>query len=145
MNTQILKNKYLYKITAIIIKYLPSVLALWQILMTILNFCGFTVPVLGFIGGTSVLFLGLLFLLSYMFQYCSLYRFPLIYNFTINLVAILRILGFLPMDLSDVYRIIAIITGIFILVFVYLVYKYRNKPKIGGIKAFCDKYLDCKF
>ena len=47
--------------------------------------------------------------------------------------------------LLDFYRILAITTGVFILIFVYFMYKNRNHSKIGGIKAFCDKYLDCKF
>ena len=143
MNTQILKNKNLYKITAILVKYLPSGLALWQILMTILNYCGITMSILGCLGGTSLIFLGVLYLLSYLFQYCYLYRIPLGYNFIVGTLVILRASGFLnSMLILDFYRIIMIITGIFILVFVYFMYKNRNNPKVGGIKSFCEKYCD---
>lgn len=144
MNTQLLKNKNLYKITAILVKYLPSVLALWQILMTILNYFGFAIPLLGCLGGTSLIFLGLLYLLSYLFQYCYLYRIPLGYNFTIGVLIMLRTSGFLnSIMLLDFYRILMIITGAFILIFVYFMYKNRNNPKVGGIKSFCEKYCDC--
>ena len=142
MNTQILKNKNLYKITAVLVKYLPSGLALWQILMTILNYCGIAVPILGFVGGTSIIFLILLYLLSYLFQYCYLYRIPLGYNFILNLLILLRSSSFISIELLILYRIIMIITGIFILVFVYFMYKNRNNPKVGGIKSFCEKYCD---
>lgn len=145
MKSDLLKHKYLYKLTAIIVKYLPSGLALWQILMTSLNYLGIMVPVFGFVGGVSLAFLGLLYLLSYLFQYCYLYRIPLGYNLVINIVVLLRSMNILPMELSILYRILGIITGIFISIFVFFMYKNRNNPKIGGIKAFCDKYLDCKF
>lgn len=145
MNNKILKHKYLYKFTSIIIKYLPSLLALWQIIMLFLNYSGLSVPILGFLGGSSLMFLGLLFLLSYLFQYCSLYRIPLGYNLIINIIVLFRSYGIIPVELIYLYRIFTIITGVFILLFIYFAYKYRNNPKIGGIKAFCDKYLDCKF
>lgn len=145
MKNDLLKHKYLYKITTIIIKYLPSGLALWQILMTCLNYFGIAVPLFGFIGGTSLLFLGLLYLLSYLFQYCSLYRIPLGYNLAVNTVVLLKAMKVLVINTMDTYRIIAVITGIFALIFIYFIYKYRNNPKVGGIKDFCDKYCDCKF
>lgn len=144
MKNDLLKHKYLYKITAIIIKYLPSGLALWQILMTGLNYLGVMVPVFGFVGGVSLAFLGLLYLLSYLFQYCYLYRIPLGYNLVVNIVVLLRSMNILPMELSILYRILGIITGIFISIFVFFMYKNRNNPKVGGIKNFCDKYCDCK-
>lgn len=144
MKSDLLKNKYLYKITAIIIKYLPSVLAIIQMILTGLNFLGIIVPVLPFIGGTSIAFLGLLYLLSYLFQYCYLYRIPLGYNLAVNLIILLKATNILPIELSTLYRILGIITGIFISIFVFFMYKNRNNPKVGGIKNFCGKYCDCK-
>lgn len=145
MKNEILKNKHLYKLTAIIVKYLPSVLALLSIILTTCNFLGIAVPVIAFFGGTSLLFLVLLYLLSYLFQYCSLYRIPLGYNLTVNTVVLLRVMDILDISTMGTYRVIAVITGLFALIFIYFIYKYRNHPKVGGIKQFCDKYLDCKF
>lgn len=145
MKNDLLKNKFLYKITTIIVKYMPTATALWQIIIIGFNYVGISVPILGLIGGTSLFFLGLLYLLSYLFQYCSLYRFPLSYNAVVGILATLRVENLLPMDILIFYRLLMIITGIFILIFIYLIYKYRNHSKFGGIKQFCDKYLDCKF
>lgn len=143
MKNELLKNRYLYKVAAIVIKYLPSALSLWQIMMLCLNFAGISVPILGFIGGTSIMFLGLLYLVSYLFQYCYLYRIPLGYNLTINIIVLLRSSGLLPIELLMLYRAFMIITGIFIAIFVFFMYKNRNNPKVGGIKSFCEKYCDC--
>lgn len=143
MKAHLLKNKYLYKITAIIIKYLPMLLSILQILILILNYVGIAIPILTVFGGTSIAFIILLYLLSYLFQYCYLYRIPLGYNFIIDIIALLRSEGLLPVELICLYRIIVIITGIFISIFVFLMYKNRNNPKVGGIKHFCEKYCDC--
>lgn len=143
MNTQLLRNKNLYKLTAMLIKYLPSGLALWQILMTGLNYIGITVPVMGFLGGSSLIVLVLLYLLSYLFQYCYLYRIPLAYNLTMNTLVLLRNYKVLTMPILDLYQLFMIVTGIFILIFVYFMYKNRKNPKVGGIKNFCEKYCDC--
>lgn len=145
MKNDLMKTRTLYKITTLIIKYLPFVLAVYQIGLTVLNYWNIVIPILPFIGGTSLIFLGLLFLLSYLFQYCSLYRFPLWYNFTVGILVTLRTYGVLTMSIIGFYQILMVTTGVFIILFIYLVYKYRNHSKLGGIKQFCDKYLDCKF
>ena len=56
MNTQILRNKNLYKITAIFVKYAPIILALLQMIMTGLNYLGISISILGLIGGSSLMF-----------------------------------------------------------------------------------------
>lgn len=145
MRTQILKNKYLYKVMAITVKYMPSVLAILQMIILCINYSGMVVPILSIIGGTSIAFLILLYLLSYLFQYCYLYRMPLSYNLIINITATLKAENLLPLDTLILFRLIMIFTGIFIAIFVFLMYKNRNNPKVGGIKHFCERYCDCKF
>lgn len=143
MKNDLLKSKHLYKLTAFIIKYLPFVLTLIQVILLGLNYFGIVFLPLSFLGGTSLLFLGLLYLLSYLFQYCSLYRIPLGYNLAVNTVVLLKAMSILDISTMGAYRLIVVITGVFALIFIYFIYKYRNNPKVGGIKAFCDKYCDC--
>ena len=143
MKKTLANQRFLYKIVTAFIKYLPSGLALWQIVMLCLNFAGISMPILGFLGGSSLIFLILLYLLSYLFQYCYLYRMPLSYNLVINTIVLLRTCGLIPIDLLLLYRVFMIITGIFIAIFVFFMYKNRNNPKVGGIKSFCEKYCDC--
>ena len=144
MNIQLLKNKNLYKLTAAFVKYTPIVLALLQMIMTILNYAGISAFMLSFIGGSSLMFLGLLYLLSYLFQYCYLYRIPIGYCLIINVLVMLRTGNLLTnIELLDFYRILMIVAGIFISIFVYFMYKNRKNPKVGGIKSFCEKYCDC--
>jgi hypothetical protein len=143
MNIQLLKNKNLYKLTAAFVKYAPIVLALLQMIMTILNYAGISAFMLSFIGGSSLMFLGLLYLLSYLFQYCYLYRIPIGYCLIINVLVMLRTGNLLTnIELLDFYRILMIVAGIFISIFVYFMYKNRKNPKVGGIKSFCEKYCD---
>ena len=136
-------SKKLYKIFLSVIKFIPNILAVIQIIGLILNYFEITSFVLTCFGGTSILFLGLLYLISFVFRFCGIYRLSLNY---VTLIYILTIIDYYfgaSVSAAAAYRIYAAITGIFISSWIYIWYKNRKNPKIDHIKQLCDRYVDC--
>lgn len=136
-----LGSKRLYKLFISIIKYIPNILALIQILNLILGYFGVASFVLTCIGGTSVTLLVILYLISFIFRFCGLYRLSLNY---VTLITILTIFDWfigLPINSGNVYYLYAAITGVFLTLWVWFFYKNRKNPKVDHIKQLCDKYV----
>jgi hypothetical protein len=131
-------NKSLYKVFLGFIKYIPSLLALVFISGTTCSYLKLSVPIIAYFGGVSFLFLVLLYLISWVFQFCHLYRIPLYYVTLGNVVGMLDKYGVLPFDNVIMCRIYFILTGIALIVYIWFMYKNRNKPKIDYIKQLCD-------
>ncbi len=139
----VIYSKKLYKIFLSVIKFLPNILAVSKIIGLILNYFEITSFVLTCFGGTSILFLGLLYLISFVFRFCGIYRLSLNY---VTLIYILTIIDYyfgIPFSTPDLYRLYIFITGIFISSWIYIWYKNRKNPKIDHIKQLCDRYVDC--
>lgn len=143
MTNDTIRNKNLYKIFLSIIKFLPITTALIQMLGLYLNAIGITSSVLACVGGASFLFIGLLFIMSYIFRFCYLYRIPLWYITTIGILNLLRYFGLIPIPLETLYRIYTFISGTCISLFVGFMYKNRHNPKIDHIKQLCENYAEC--
>lgn len=139
----LIRNKNLYKIFLSLLKFLPMILSIIQIILTSLNYLGISCTFLTYIGGSSLLFIGLLFMMSYIFRFCYLYRIPLWYITIIGILNLLRYFGCIPIDLESYYRICMAITGIFISLFIGYKYKNRKNPKIDHIKQLCENYANC--
>ena len=139
MNESI-NNKTLYKLFLIIIKFLPNVLALIQIISLLLHSIGINSFGLTCIGGTSLSFLLLLYFISYIFKFCGIHRLSLHYITTITITSILSV--WFNINISRIYP---IITGIFILSWIIYWYKNKNNKKVNDIKLQCDKCIDCGF
>ena len=142
MNNDLLR-KNLYKIFLSSVKFLPIVLAGFQIALTTCNYLGISAPIITYIGGSSFIFIVLLFIISYVFQFCYLYRIPLWYITVLGIINVMRHFGCIPVDIYIYYQIVAIITGIFISLFIYYMYKNRHNPKIDHIKQLCENYAEC--
>ena len=143
MSNELSKNKTLYKIFLGATKYLPILLFLIQTIALIANYFNIVLPVLTCIAGSSILFMILLLLISYVFKYCYLYRIPIWGNITIGILCILRILGLLPIDLINLYRIFAFISSSTIILYIITTYKNRNNPKVDYFRNFCERYCCC--
>ena len=135
-------NKRLYKIFLGLIKYTPITIAVNQIIGTILNYFGISSILITCFGGASIIFIIILFLISYVFNFCYLFRLPLVYStIIISLKFIDGIIG-LPITTIMMFQIIAILTGIFVILFIYYIYKNRNNPQPDPIIELCKKYCD---
>ena len=136
-----LGSKRFYKIFLGFVKYTPISVLLLKVLGVFLNYCHIIVPILAFLGGTSLPFLIILYLISIAFKYCYLYKMPLYYMTGMDILMIISKL--LPS--LDVYRIIFITFGIFMIIYIAYAYLTRNNPnrKIDYIKDFCERYCNC--
>ena len=136
-------NKNLYKIFLTLVKYVPMFLSIIQTLRIVCNYIGVDMLILSYLGGTSIPFLIVLFIMSFVFKFCYLYRIPLMYLLVIWLIAILDSIFTIPLSVINMFIIYTIVFGIFIISFVWFMYKNRNKPKIDHIKQFCENYHKC--
>lgn len=136
-------NKTLYKIFLGIIKIVPNILAMCKISSLILNYLKIPSFVLTCVGGTSIITLVLLYLISYIFKFCGTHRVSLHYVLFLHLLTVVDYYIGIPIDLKDLYYLYTIITGVFMTAWIYFWYKNKNNPKIDHIKQLCDKYADC--
>ena len=133
-------NKNLYRIFLNIVKIMPNILAVIKILTLILNYLKITSFPLTCLGGTSIITLGILYLISHIFKFCGTHRISLHYTTLVHLLTIFDYYIGIPLDNDSLYRLFGIITGMFIISWIVVWYKNRNKPKIDHIKQFCDRY-----
>lgn len=123
-------NKKYYKYFLIAIKYLPIFDLILEILYSITAYLGYDGIIFTFIGGFSLSGLCILYMASYVFKYCYLYRISL---HTITLVNILALYdSFIRIPLSDLnmLRLYLIILIIGVISFILFKYKDRKKQNI---------------
>ena len=122
-----LGSKKLYKLFIVIIKYVPSFLAFAKIITLILNYLGISISfALTCVSGTSLIFLILLYLISFIFRFCGLYRLSLNYVTSITLLTIIDYYIGIPIDNDMVYKMYGAITGVFISLWIWIFYKNRK-------------------
>lgn len=136
-------SKNLYKIFLGFTKYIPLFLAILFITNTICTYHKIYNPIIYYFGGTSFIFIILLYLISWVFQFCHLYRIPLHYVTLSNIIGISDSYGLIPLDNLNMTRVYFIIAGIAAVAYVWVMYKNRNKPKVDHIKQLCDTYCNC--
>lgn len=139
MNRQTL-DKNLYKIFLTILKYTPIILMFLFIIGFILNVLGASSFIIACIGGTSLYFLGTLYMLSYIFKFCNLFRMPLHYIAITNGISIINKMFNLSLGTVFMFRFYLLFAGIILIWYIYTAYKNRNKPKRDYIKEFCERY-----
>lgn len=139
-------NKRLYKIFLSVLKYTPIILFLIFIIGFILNFFGIPAILLNFIGGTSIMFLILLYILSYVFKFCYLFRIPLHYITIVNLISTIDTIFAIPLSTIILLELNFILAGIALVLYIYFAYKNRNSKKVDPIVELCKRYcgLDCQ-
>ena len=136
-----LGSKKIYKTFLGYVKYLPLALLILKLLN--ITLCYFNTPIIlfSFLGGTSLLFLILLFIIAKIFKYCYLYKMPLYYLTATDIF--LMVTKVITINTLDIYRIIYITFGIFMTIYIAYAYLTRNKPKRDHIKEFCESYCGC--
>lgn len=136
-------NKNVYKIFISVIKFLPNLLALLKIIGLILSYFKMTSFAITCIGGTSIVLLVLLYLISFVFRFCGLYRLSLNY---VSLITILTIVDFyigIPLNVESKFVLYSLITGVFVSLWIWFFYKNRKNPKVDHIKQLCERYICC--
>lgn len=136
-------DKNLYKIFLALVKYIPITIALIFTTHQILMYLKILNPMLMYIGGTSFVFIVLLYILSFVFRFCSLYRIPLHYVTVGNTIGVLDTFLKFPISNLSMFRLYFILFGIMLIIYIWLMYKNRNNPKVDPIKQLCETYCDC--
>ena len=93
-----LRNKSLYKIFLIILKYIPIMIGMCYILNTILYVLGTYLLFLSILSGTSILTLMFLIIASFVFRFCLYHRIFLYYATTIDLINWIDIIYTIPIS-----------------------------------------------
>lgn len=140
-NSNISKN--LYKIFLIFTKYTSFLLAILFVINTACVYFKMFIPIIYYFGGTSFIFIGLLYLISFVFQFCYLYRLPLHYVTFGNIIGIIDKHFTLSLSSIMLLRMYFIAFGVMLIAYVWLMCKNRNKPKVDPIKQLCETYCDC--
>lgn len=121
-------SKYRYKVLLIIIKYTPIIIALLDLLHTILSYFDINAGIISFFGGLSVVNLLFIFAASYVFEYCTIHRIPLYYVICSNLIGLYDTYFGIPCSNKELLYLYLIIAGIFIII--YTKYAIANKETI---------------
>ena len=136
----VLPDKNLYKLFLSLIKVVPNILAVSKILGLILMYLKLPTFALTCFSGTSLIFIILLYLISFVFKFCGTHRISLHY---ISLIHILTMIDYyigIPISVDALYHLYTIITGIFITSWIYVWYTHRHNTQIDYIKQLCDSY-----
>ena len=141
--SNVVLNKNLYKLFLSIIKVIPNFLAIGKVVGLILMYLELPTFALTCLSGTSIIFLILLYVISFVFQFCGTHRLSLHYVTSVTILAMIDYYIGIPISNEYLYRLYAIITGVFMISWIIIWYKNRNNKKIDHIKQLCDAYADC--
>lgn len=138
-------NKKLYKIFIIIVKYIPNILALSKMIGLVLSYFKITSFFLTCLGGTSIIFFIMLYIISYLFNFCGIHRLSLHYTTIIYLLSVFDYYIGIPLTNIGIYKLYGLITGVFMLGCIVYWFKHKDNPKINHVKELCDKFVDCRY
>lgn len=131
------RNKNLYKIFLILVKYIPITILLIKIISTTLNYFNVFSTLPALFCGTSLSFIMLLYFIARVFNYCYLYKMPLYYITGLDLVTVF---GRPYISAIGMYRLIFITFGIFMVGYIIYAYLTRNTENRDPIAEFCKKF-----
>ena len=123
-------SKGLARLTRIIVKYIPFVIAIGYLLMAIFSCFGISciwLPVLFRFSMSSFI---CLFAISILLKFCIWHRLPLYYAITIDIINTIDYYFVIPISSKVLLLIYLVISIIFILVGMYLKEKYNVKNRI---------------
>lgn len=120
-------NKLYYKLFIIVLKYIPSLIALCYILNTVMALFGIYIEPLSNIAGMSLLTWIFLYIATYVFKFCIYHRMFLWYILIDDLLNIIDYYYELPIETSNLLMIHNSIIGIFLFIILYLYVKNHKK------------------
>lgn len=113
-----LRSKLFYKIFLLSIKYFPIVSIICEILYSIFAYFKLGGSYFTFIGGFCITTIILLYLASYVFRYCYLYRLSLHSIVLTNLLALYDTIFEIPLDDLNMLRVYLVILLIGVISFI---------------------------
>lgn len=119
-----LRSKKLYKVTLVLLKVIPMLLAFCYVLNTTLYILGIDSYILSHIAGMSLLPMIFLYLTSYVFQFCEYHRMFLHYIVLNDIINILDV--YFGENISD-WTYISIHLILLFICLVIVLYLYKRK------------------
>ena len=113
------------------LKIIPALLALFDIVNTVLGFLGIECHWISFFGGISFLTLAFLYLSSYVFQFCAYHRMFLHYVLVTNILSIIDYEIGIPISNLNLFRIHIVLLGLFLFLILYL-YKHEKLKALSS-------------
>lgn len=120
-------SKTLTKIVRIIVKYIPFVIGSMYFIQSILFCFGIVIPRLTITYRFSILSLICMLAMSVLLKFCIWHRLPLYYGASIDIINTIDYYITIPISNKSMLVWYLVITGVFILIGVYL--KNRNNVK----------------
>ena len=115
-------NKLLYKVTVIVLKILPMLLAFITLLNSILSYFNIDLVILSYIGGVSLITILFIYIASYTFKFCEYHRIFLHYivvTWIINIIDLYIGIPINDLEYLCLQMIVAVIS-LFIILYFYL-------------------------
>ena len=115
-------NKLLYKVTVIVLKILPMLLAFITLLNSILSYFNIDLVILSYIGGVSLITILFIYVASYTFKFCEYHRMFLHYIVVTWIINIINLYIGIPInDLEYLcLQMIVSLISLFIILYFYL-------------------------
>ena len=121
-----LSSTRLHKLTILVLRVIPMLLALVSLLNSTLSYFGIDLMILSYIGSSSLLPLAFIYLASYCFWFCAYHRMFLHYVVVNDLLSIYDYHIGIPISDIGLFLVHIIITGITIYLVLYLHMKQKN-------------------
>ena len=121
------RNKYLYKILLILIKYIPIIVAAFYSLNTLFAYLGLDIPVISNFTGMSLFSWIFIYVATWVFQFCIYHRMFLYYILTTDIINVIDYYIVIPISNYKIITLHAIITGIFLFLILYFYVKCNKK------------------
>ena len=120
-------NKPLYKIELWLIKMIPVIISVLEVLNTVLSYFNIEVELLSAIGGMSLLPWLFLYISSFVFRFCIYHRLFLYYILVNELISWYDYKIGIPIDSKSYLCLHLVIAGIFLIAIVYFKFKLCKK------------------
>lgn len=113
-------EKDLYKLELLILKSLPTLIALCYLINTILSYFKIDLVIFSIIGGLSVLPIIFILVSSFVFKFCIYHRLPIYYIIVSDIINYYDLYIGIPLSNKSLFILNMIIAGIFIIVIAIL-------------------------
>lgn len=120
-----LRSKSLYKTVLVLLKIIPMLLALFDIVNTVIGILGFECHWISYFGGISFFTLAFLYLASYVFRFCEYHRMFLHYVLLTNMISIIDFEFGIPVSNYTMLCVHIVLLGL--LLFLVLYFYRREK------------------
>lgn len=133
MEESLKRNKTLYKVFLVLLKYIPIPIAISYITNTLLCYTSIDIPVLSNIAGISLLPWVFMYIATFVFNFCTYHRLLLYYILLDDSINIIDYYFLIPVTDSNILMIHTSLIGI--LVIVLLANHVKNNKKTAAIDS----------